>query len=471
MKSRLTSQNLRMLGLIAGVAMLSACQSTITRMNDCKSGDWQMIGRKDGEAGLTAQFDDRRDFCAKVDNSKVTAESGTLYLGGWTSGNQQFWYRLGRDDGNRALPVSQFAQQLKSEKVVENKTPPQERFYVDGWTLGNGEYWFRTGDADGRAGSPVKLEQQRQQEGAAIGFRSDQYRSGWSQGNQGYWFQLGVADAHDGIPDSRFKEHEQNAKQREVFVRADAYQQGWDKEIIEYWRRLAWEDAVNGRDANNRRVDAQARGLKFSESQYQDSWQARLVQYWQDAGAQDGWGRPYMLEQRMANAQRDRVFVIAQTRDVYTAAWNRKNDEYCTPANAFDWARRGNWMAVNVCRPELQWRLDRAVRNGREFEHLEDRIRRAQSDAREFAKRVSDVENRIRQLERDAGRLAEVKDIKDNKDSKPSPNNADELRRNERERAELRGQIDGLRRQQREAEEKAARLRREQDQLRFEALH
>jgi hypothetical protein len=56
----------------------------------------------------------------------------------------------------------------------------------------------------------------------------------------------------------------------------------------------------------------------------------------------------------------------------------------------------------------------------------------AQSDAREFAKRVSDVENRIRQLERDAGRLAEVKDIKDNKDSKPSPNNADELRRNER---------------------------------------
>jgi predicted lipoprotein with Yx(FWY)xxD motif len=235
------------------------------RMNDCKSGDWQMIGRKDGEAGLTAQFDDRRDFCAKVDSSKVTAESGTLYLGGWTSGNQQFWYRLGRDDGNRALPVSQFAQQLKSEKVVENKTPPQERFYVDGWTLGNGEYWFRTGDADGRAGSPVKLEQQRQQEGAAIGFRSDQYRSGWAQGNQGYWFQLGVADAHDGIPDSRFKEHEQNAKQREVFVRADAYQQGWDKEIIEYWRRLAWEDAVNGRDVNNRRADAQARGLKFSE--------------------------------------------------------------------------------------------------------------------------------------------------------------------------------------------------------------
>jgi hypothetical protein len=97
----------------------------------------------------------------------------------------------------------------------------------------------------------VKLEQQRQQEGAAIGFRSDQYRSGWAQGNQGYWFQLGVADAHDGIPDSRFKEHEQNAKQREVFVRADAYQQGWDKEIIEYWRRLAWEDAVNGRDVNN----------------------------------------------------------------------------------------------------------------------------------------------------------------------------------------------------------------------------
>jgi hypothetical protein len=123
MKSRLTSQNLRMLGLIAGVAMLSACQSTITRMNDCKSGDWQMIGRKDGEAGLTAQFDDRRDFCAKVDSSKVTAESGTLYLGGWTSGNQQFWYRLGRDDGNRALPVSQFAQQLKSEKSSKIKHP------------------------------------------------------------------------------------------------------------------------------------------------------------------------------------------------------------------------------------------------------------------------------------------------------------------------------------------------------------
>ena len=132
-------------------------------------------------------------------------------------------------------------------------------------------------------------------------------------------------DAHAGIPDSNLQQLTTSAKSRNLVVRPDAYQAEWNREIPEYWRNLGWNDAASGREFNGRKDEAQRRGLKIYEAQYRQRWEARLIQYWTEIGTADGYGKPYLIEQRIAEARSLGYFVIAQTRDIYGAAWSQKN--------------------------------------------------------------------------------------------------------------------------------------------------
>jgi len=455
----LMKQCCRVAGILA-LLSLAACQSTMNRMADCKSGDWQMIGNKDGSDGLDPRFEERKRFCSYVDGDKITQESSTHYQQGWNAGNQQFWYRLGRDDGRNGFAVSQFQVQLRSPKIIDNKTPVQQASYEQGWQQGNHEYWYQTGFQDGKSGQTATKEQERALAGEAIGFRSDSYRQGWQEGNYAYWELLGYQDAHDGVPDSNLSSHTAAAKSRDLLVRPEAYRAGWDKEIVEYWRNLGWNDAVSGRDIYSRRDEAKRKGLKIFEAEYRQKWEERLVRYWAEVGASDGNGKPFQLEQRMANARNENVFVITQTRDVYTDAWNRQNAAYCTVDHAFEWSRKGQRMAIEVCRPELQGRLQRAVIGGRDYEDLARRAYQVQRDIDDQLDRSRDLERRLARLE------AEIRRNQDDKNRPNTPENASIDKRNEKDRNELRDAVNMQRRRIDDMRGWAFRYQQQMEQLR-----
>ncbi|MBI3712229.1 MAG: DUF2799 domain-containing protein, partial [Burkholderiales bacterium] len=289
---------------------LVACQSTLRQIKDCKQGDWSLIGNKDGAKGLPANYEERRSFCAGVDGEKIKAESATLYQTGWEAGNYQLWQKLGMTDGAFPRPSAYYEQQTHAESVRENKTPLNQPAYLDGWTQGNASYWRSIGDQDGVAGQPASLEQQRQANAGDIPFNASAYQDAWRVGNQAYWTRLGYLDAKAGVSDAMLVQHRKAAEAKAVLVRPDAYQLAWDAEIIEYWKRLGWDDATQGTDRYMRRVDAKTRGLKFEEAAYQSMWEKRLQEYWADAGRDDGFGKPQRIEERIANARNDKVFVL-----------------------------------------------------------------------------------------------------------------------------------------------------------------
>ncbi len=437
---KITERRIPAMLLMLAVLALSACQSTMNRVNDCKTGDWQLIGKKDGGDGLVQQFEDRKRFCSFVDSDKIREESAIQYAQGWVLGNQQFWFQLGRVDGRTGLGVVNYQQQLKSEKVIENKTPLNPAYYEQGWQQGNHEYWYQTGFDDGKAGKTAAEEQSRARTGAEIGFRQASYRQGWQDGNYKYWENLGYQDAHDGIPDSQLSQHLQAAKEKDLLARPEAYRIGWDREIIEYWRQLGWTDAVSGRDVNTRRDDAKRRGLKFLEAEYRQKWEQRLIEYWTEVGAADGFGQPFQLEQRMASARSNNVFVIAQTRDAYTQAWQKQNAAYCTVDNAFEWGRQSKGMAVEVCQPAMQGRLQRALMSGRDFEQLARRHESTHRDLRDHERRARDVERQLNQVE------AEIKKNREDKNRQNTQENQNIDNRNERNKNDLRDQLQSLRR-------------------------
>lgn len=411
---------------------LSACQSTMLRVNDCKAGDWGMIGNKDGDQGLDQRFEERKKFCANVDEGKIKADSGALYQAGWEQGNFQYWKRLGTQDGLAAKGMSSFADQAASEVTRKNNTPLHQLAYKQGWVSGNADYWRGLGDQDGAAGRPASGENARALEGQAIGFNRLSYLEGWQSGNQAYWTRLGYLDAHDGKPDSEFKLHALSATQAGVQVRETAYRSGWNLEIIEYWKRLGWEDAMQGRDVNTRRADARQRGLKFSEAEYKQSWEQRLLQYWQDAGKEDGYGGPNQLEQRMASARQNNVFVIAQTRDVYQRAWAEQNSRYCSVDNAFAFGRSNQRMAVEVCAGAQQQRVRRALLSGQEYEVVLRQQMYRNEELNRLADRRHDAEHRLGRIERD------IKRDQDDKNRVTNADTANADRKREQEKRELR---------------------------------
>jgi hypothetical protein len=411
---------------------LSACQSTMLRVNDCKAGDWGMIGNKDGDQGLDQRFEERKKFCANVDEGKIKADSAALYQAGWEQGNFQYWKRLGEQDGRAAKAMSSFADQAASEATKKNNTPLHQLAYKQGWISGNADYWRGVGDQDGVAGRPASGESAREAEGREIGFNRLSYLEGWQTGNQAYWTRLGYLDAHDGKPDSEFKQHALSAQQTGVQVREAAYRSAWNLEIIEYWKRLGWEDATQGRDVNTRRADAKQRGLKFSETEYKQRWEQRLVQYWRDAGKEDGYGRPNQLEQRMASARQNNVFVIAQTRDVYQQAWAEQNTRYCSVDNAFAFGRSNQRMAIEVCAGAQQQRVRRALMSGQEYEVVLRQQMYRNDELNRLADRRHDAEHRLARIER------EIKRDQDDKNRVTNADTANADRRREQEKRELR---------------------------------
>ncbi|MBI3285292.1 MAG: DUF2799 domain-containing protein [Burkholderiales bacterium] len=417
---------------LAACALLSACQTTMSHVSDCKAGDWVAIGSKDGADGLDKRYDERKRFCSLIDGDKIKTVSSANYDAGWVQGNLQYWTRLGHEDGRSARPLAYFETQANSGAVAENHTPLNRPAYEQGWQAGNGEYWYQLGEQDGRAGMSAGQESVRAGAGAAIGYNAESYRQGWRNGNYEYWVQLGYQDAHDGIPDGELLKRVRSAQAAGLQVREDGYHAGWNREIIEYWKNLGWSDATAGRDIHTRRDDAKKRGLKLAEAEYQQQWEKRLIEYWRDAGNSDGDGHPDRMEERMANARRDNVFVIAQTRDLYQQAWTRQNASYCSIDRAFAWGREHRSMAMEVCSAALQSRLQHAWISGQDFEELAAKLQNTHAELLALSERHSDAGRRLDRLERD---------LRHDQDDKNRPNNSENSnldRKRERERQELR---------------------------------
>lgn len=411
--------------------VLSACSGTMREIRDCKQGDWVMIGQKDGEAGLMAKFEDRRDFCAHYDEEKIKKESASLYQTGWIAGNAQFWNRMGVADGRAPRPQTFYAQQLNNEKVLKNRTPANPAAYEAGWKVGNADYWFGIGDQDGSAAKNADTEKDRAQSSGEISFNMDAYRQGWSRGNKAYWTRLGFEDAHNGVSDKQFIEHQKRAQQSKLFVRENAYRQAWEQEIVEYWKRLAWSDATSGWDVYMRRVDAKKRDLKFSEVEYQAMWEKRLQQYWTDAGHDDGFGQPNRFEERNANARNDKLFVLARSKDDYMQAWYAENARYCSPQNAFEFGRRSAYFALNVCNPNVQGRAQHGYVSGERYENVMRERVRVERDLSSTIARRNDNDDKLRRLEK------EIKRDQDNKDRPRNEETAKIDKKREQDRAEL----------------------------------
>lgn len=438
-------KNLLTIGLFCLFGLtLSGCQSTMRQIKDCKQGDWNVIGNKDGVKGLPANFEERRSFCAGVDGDKIKAESASLYQSGWASGNAQFWQKLGETDGRFPRPATYYQTQIRSESVLENKTPLNPIAYDTGWRQGNADYWISIGDQDGVAGLATSVETQRAANAGDIVFNQTAFQTGWQRGNQAYWTRLGFEDARQGISDKILQQHVQAAKERQVLVRSDAYQIAWDTEIIEYWKRTAWEDATNGWDRYMRRVDAKKRELKFVEDAYQSMWENRLQAYWRDAGKDDGFGKPQRIEERIANARRDKVFVLDQTKDIYLQAWNAENMRYCSPENAFGFGRQSQYFEVSVCHVTVQARVKNAYGNGQKFEITWREKERVERDIRYALDRRNDLDYRIRQLDKDSRKDQDI--IKNSKDQNAVKDATNREKRRDQEQHDLRRSIRDLNR-------------------------
>lgn len=442
--SRLNSNTLLVFIVTLALVSLSGCQSTKIRINDCKVGDWGVIGNKDGDQGLDPRYGERRKFCAEVDEAKINADSINNYHAGWEQGNFQYWRRLGNQDGHAAKPVLYFTIQATSETTKKNNTPLNQLAYEQGWIVGNAKYWQDIGDQDGVAGRPASAENNRASEGLQFGFNRLSYLAGWQVGNQSYWSHLGYLDAHEGRSDSEFARHAVTAQREGVQLREDAYRATWNVEIAEYWKKLAWEDATQGRDVNTRRADAKNRGVKFSENDYKQMWDQRLIKYWADAGKDDGFGKPNLIEQRITNARRDNVFVIAQTRDVYQQSWSEQNNRYCSADNAFAFGRSNYRMELELCAGSQQSKARFAWESGQQYEVVLQRQRFHHEEMQRLADRRNDAEARLSRIVRDIKRDQENKNRVNNNETAASDN------KREKEKDELR---EYLSRTQREFEE------------------
>lgn len=477
LKLRVVSRVSTVLAIIS-LSLLSACQSTINLTKDCQSGDWELIGRKDGGQGLLSQFDERKSFCARVEGAKFAADSAQLYAQGWQAGNQIFWSNLGHEDGKSGKAVNQFDVRSNSELVKENKTPVNQTAYQQGWQKGNADYWYLNGEQDGQAGTSASIRESRAQQGQSIGFNEQAFREGWASGNLKYWQNLGKTDAANGISDRELQQHSNLARAKDLAIRADAYQQAYDLELVQYWRRLAWDDAVNGVDIHGRREFARSRGLRLSETEYQANWEKRLQAYWQDVGAKDGYGHPDRLDERMANAVRDKVFVIAQTRDLYSQAWRRENQRYCTIDNAFEWGKNSSYMAVSVCDIALQYRLRQALQAGADYEQATRRLREVQRERHSVQKRIDELRGKVSRLEQEIKREQDKREQEkrdqekkreqgDKSAVRSTESSSSEIQRRDRERNDTNSELnqlyprqDRLRNEENRLEDELRRIKR-----------
>lgn len=438
--------------------LLAGCQATMERIADCKAGDWNSIGHKDGVSGEVQNFAERKDFCDSHDAGKGQGDAAAGYLAGWAQGNWDFWSARGMGDGRQALPPSNFDRHAASAEVQKQHTPLNRGAYDAGWAIGNADYWNGVGKRDGTEGKPASAKDAARNDAAQRGMRFDDasYASGWQTGNRTYWQDAGFTDARNGVPDTEFRSRAAAARSAGVQVQEDAYRTAWNGEIVNYWKNLGTQDAVSGKDFNLRRAEAHKKGLKIYETEYRQSWENRLTEYWRKAGQDDGYGRPFQLEDRIANAARDGVFVIPRTRELYTAAWDEQNARYCNPDNAFDLGRRGAGMAFDVCRDQVRNQMKRAYLSGQDYEVASIKYNRAVSDVDELSGRVREARGRLGRIERD---------IRANLDNKDRPVNDETQKQDRRREQERREVVEYLQRMERQLDDARRWAERHQQQM------
>jgi hypothetical protein len=422
--------------------VLGGCGASMKqRIEACKTGDWNQIGRTDGLDGAPPTFADRKDFCDDHGDDKKPAgeDAGARYTAGWEQGNREMWAAVGAIDGAKGLQQSQYAVRAAGEEVRKRKTPLNQAGYDEGWLKGNSQYWEGIGKREGTDGLPLTKKEDSRARAATAQLRFDEaaYTNGWHAGNRTFWQDAGFTDARNGTPDSRFRDRAAAARDAGVQVQEEVYRTAWNAEIVNYWRNLGAQDAVSGKEFGTRGKEARQKGLKVFESEYRKAWEKRLDDHWRQAGLEDGYGKPFMLEERKASASRDGVFVIPSTRDVYTKAWEEQNAKYCVPENAFERGRANTGMAVEVCRGELRNQLKRAYVSGQDFEVAAMKRAQALNDVNDLESRLYDANRRLGRLERDTRGAQESKDRQVNEESKKQD------RRREQERREL---IDYIRR-------------------------
>lgn len=442
--------------------LLAGCQGTLQRIADCKSGDWTMIGHKDGLAGEIENFAERREFCANHDGKPEPGNPAASYLAGWAQGNWDFWSGRGAGDGRNALPKSGFERHLASPEVKDHGTPANRAAYEAGWSIGNADYWNGVGKRDGTAGLALNRKEAARADAAARQMQFDEpaYMAGWQSGNRTYWHDAGFSDARNGVPDSELRQRAAAARSAGVQVAEDAYRSAWNAEIVNYWKNLGALDAVSGKDITLRRAEARQKGLKLFETEYRTAWEERLNTYWRQAGHDDGYGKPFLLDERIANARRDGVFVIERSRALYTEAWNAENARYCNVENAFEAGRRRAGMAIEVCQPQQQDRLKRAMISGRDYELAAADYGRASAEADDIASRLHELRGRLGRLER------EIRANLDNKDRVPTDETRKQDRRREQDRREMAELLDRLERKLDEARRWADRHQQQMQRLR-----
>lgn len=412
----------RLLATVLIALLLGGCQATMQKIADCKAGDWIAIGHKDGYAGLMQNFNEHQVFCSAYKTGTEKTGADADYLSGWTEGNRTRWWEIGRGDGRNAQPVS--GVEAHSAKNPKQQAPVNRLAYQAGWLVGNTEHWQEVGQRAGSAGMALAQKETSRTEAAALQIRFDEasYTSGWQIGNRIFWQTAGFQDAHNGIPDSQLLVRAASAKAANVLVQEEAYQTAWNTEIVNYWRNLGTLDAVSGRDFAMRSKEAQQKGLKVFEAEYRENWEERLASYWTQVGNEDGFGKPFQLEARMARAARDQVFVIARTRELYTQAWTVQNTRYCNVDDAFARGRRNERMAIEVCQIPLQGQLRRAYLSGQDYEVAAAKQGRAVAEINEYTRKVNDtrrklehVEHEIRSNIENKNRVVNAETIRDDK--------------------------------------------------------
>ena len=449
---------------IALSLLLAGCQSTRERVADCKTGDWRTIGHKDGFAGTPPNFAERKEFCEGVESAKGSADAAANYQAGWAQGNWDVWSEMGRSDGRNALQLTQFGVHAGAAEVRKNNTPLNRPAYEAGWAIGISEYWDNIGKRDGTAGKPLTAQEAARSAAAGQGIHFDDaaYATGWQTGNRTFWQDAGFEDARNGIPDSAFKARAATAKGAGVAVQEEMYRSAWSKEIVNYWTNLGAQDAVSGKDFALRRVEAQRKGLKVFETEYRRAWENRLADYWRQMGHDDGYGKPFRLDERMANAAANGVFVIAGTRELYTAAWDAENARYCNPDNAFELGRGSRPMAIDVCRGELQGQMKFAWLSGRDYESIAARQASIASDINDLEYRLRETRKRMRRLD------DEIRSNLDNKDRVQNEETAKQDKRRDNERRELIEQANRVERLLMDAHRQDEQYQREMQRLRRE---
>lgn len=445
--------------MLVTLFIVTGCASNQEKIKACQIGNWQEIGERDGLEGLVAQYSKRKEFCDKQD-APSTPQAAVDYANGWSKGNSQLWFQLGDADGLKGMAAGNFTAQLNTKFIKTNTTPLNQPAYLAGWAQGNEKFWYSRGVQDGQEGSPESLKETHRAAAlaASLKFNEASYVNGWRIGNEAYWKVRGHLDGMSGEPASYMLPKRANdARKLGVFVNESTYRQGWENGLTEYWTKLGQNDAISGKQFALRKKEAMAKGLQILEQVYQTSWEKRLVEYWTQAGAEDGWGRADFMEQRIASAGRDGVFVIKLTPELYRSAWQAEHARYCNNENAFELGRVNQPMNVDVCGNERRLSLKRTYNAGQNYEEMNAKYQRTLADINRLSEKRNQTGQRLQSIEE-----AMRRDLR-NKDRKSSNETAALDKRREADRSEF---LTSLRDQDRQLEELKRREDRYTQQLR-----